>query len=152
MVEIASTCLIQKGLAESTVKGRLLALSGPSFAREIVQGQPTRMVLAGHDRAKVAHWCTQLSHPIQGLVPSSDVVGVELAGALKNIVAIAAGMATGLGYGDNARALLITLGLSDMAQLIQAQGGQAETLLGLAGIGDLVLTCMGPLSRNRSLG
>lgn len=128
-----------------------VALSGPSFARELYEKQPTACTVAGPaEAAKRAQ--AMLSSPVFRLYTSDDVVGVELGGALKNVVAIAAGILEGLGLGNNPRAALITRGLAEMARLGVAMGAQPLTFAGLAGMGDLVLTATGALSRNRSLG
>jgi glycerol-3-phosphate dehydrogenase (NAD(P)+) len=127
-------------------------LSGPSFAQEVAAGQPTAVTLAAADVATaeaVAEWFR--CDPVR-VYSSADRVGVELGGAVKNVIAIAAGIADGLGLGYNARAALVTRGLAEMARLGEAWGGRAETFAGLAGLGDLVLTCTGPLSRNHQLG
>ena len=130
----------------------LAVLSGPSFAREILLGHPTVMTAAAR-WDKVARKCQQAFNSKAFRVDiSGDIVGVQMGGALKNVVAIAAGMAEGLGLGHNARAAIMTAGLSEVAQLAVRMGGNPITLYGLAGMGDLVLTCTGALSRNRSIG
>ena len=130
-----------------------VALSGPSFAREVAAGLPTAAVLAGRDAALLRRLQAAFSTPAFRFYSSSDVVGAELAGALKNVVAIAAGMATGLGLGQNTLAALLTRGLHEIARLGVRLGGREETFRGLAGMGDLVLTCAaGSLSRNRAVG
>jgi glycerol-3-phosphate dehydrogenase (NAD(P)+) len=131
---------------------RFTALSGPSFAREVVAGQPTAVVLAGHDKARVTELQAAFSTRELRLYSSSDVVGVELAGALKNVIALAAGLTTGMGLGHNALAALLTRGLHEITRLGVHLGGREETFRGLAGMGDLVLTCTGALSRNRRAG
>jgi glycerol-3-phosphate dehydrogenase (NAD(P)+) len=132
--------------------GRFVALSGPSFALEVARGLPTAAVLAGDDGELLSRLQKALSSPAFRFYSSSDVVGVELAGALKNVVAIAAGMAAGLELGLNAAAALLTRGLHEIARLGVRLGGREETFRGLAGMGDLVLTCTGALSRNRGVG
>jgi glycerol-3-phosphate dehydrogenase (NAD(P)+) len=127
-------------------------LSGPSFALEVAQGQPTAVVLAASQLALAERLQRAFSSRSLRVYASSDVTGVELGGALKNVIAIAAGIVDGLGYGHNTVAALITRGLAEISRLAMAQGGRAETLAGLAGLGDLVLTCTGSLSRNRSFG
>jgi glycerol-3-phosphate dehydrogenase (NAD(P)+) len=127
-------------------------LSGPSFALEAARGDPTAVVLASQDRALAAFLQEEFAGPTFRLYTNEDVLGVELAGAMKNVVAIAAGACQGLGLGANSLAALITRGLAEMARLIVALGGKPETLSGLAGLGDLVLTCHGTLSRNRHVG
>jgi glycerol-3-phosphate dehydrogenase (NAD(P)+) len=129
----------------------VVALSGPTFAREVYEGQPTAATVAGPaDAARRAQQL--LSAPYFRTYTNDDVVGVELGGALKNVVAIAAGILEGLGMGSNPRAALITRGLAEIARLGVAMGANPLTFAGLAGMGDLVLTATGPLSRNRSLG
>ncbi len=133
--------------------GRPLAvLSGPSFAREVALGLPTALVIASDDWG-VAHMLQrELAGPALRLYTNRDVLGVELGGALKNVIAIATGLSDGLGLGENARAALVTRGLAEIARLGVALGAQPGTFSGLAGLGDLVLTCTGSLSRNRALG
>lgn len=131
---------------------RICALSGPSFAREVAQGLPTAVVVAGSD----AGTCHLVSEAFHGgffrVYHTDDVPGVEVGAALKNVIAIACGVSDGAGLGTNARAALITRGLHEISRLAQARGGQPLTLMGLAGLGDLVLTCTGDLSRNRRVG
>ena len=131
---------------------RIAVLSGPSFAAEAARGEPTAVVLAAEDRALASRLQEELSGPSFRLYTNDDVVGVELAGAMKNVIAIAAGACQGLGLGSNPLAALITRGLAEMMRLAVALGARRETLGGLAGLGDLVLTCTGPLSRNRNVG
>jgi glycerol-3-phosphate dehydrogenase (NAD(P)+) len=131
---------------------RTAVLSGPSFALEAARGDPTAVVLASHDRALTAFLQEEFAGPTFRLYTNEDVLGVELAGAMKNVMAIAAGACQGLGLGANALAALLTRGLAEMTRLTVALGGKAETLSGLAGIGDLTLTCHGELSRNRHVG
>jgi glycerol-3-phosphate dehydrogenase (NAD(P)+) len=138
-------------VAAQEAPGRPLAvLSGPSFAAEVVQRQPTAVVVASAELAVAVQ--RLVSSPAFRAYSSTDVVGVELAGALKNVIAIAAGIVDGLGYGSNTAAALLTRGLAEITRLAVALGGRADTLAGLAGLGDLVLTCTGGLSRNRRLG
>ncbi|HEV2116988.1 MAG TPA: NAD(P)H-dependent glycerol-3-phosphate dehydrogenase [Terriglobales bacterium] len=136
----------------SGFRPRLGALSGPSFAREVARGDPTAITIASHDTALAQTVQSEFSDPFFRVYTSEDVVGVELGGALKNIIAIAAGMCDGLGLGHNSVAALITRGLAEITRLVVACGGHRETMAGLAGLGDLVLTCTGELSRNRSVG
>ena len=131
---------------------RLAVLSGPSFALEAARGEPTAVVLASRDRALAAFLQEEFAGPTFRLYTNDDVLGVELAGAMKNVMAIAAGACQGLGLGANTLAALITRGLAEMTRLTVALGGKPETLSGLAGLGDLVLTCNGALSRNRHVG
>jgi glycerol-3-phosphate dehydrogenase (NAD(P)+) len=130
----------------------IAALSGPSFAREVAAGNPTAVVLASEDQTLVADVQTMLSGPTFRVYRSHDPVGVEIGGALKNVIAIGAGICDGLGLGHNAIAALITRGLAEIARLAVALGARPDTLAGLAGLGDLVLTCTGDLSRNRQVG
>ena len=127
-------------------------LSGPSFASEVVRGDPTAVVVASEDRKIARYVQTEFSSGSLRLYTSADVIGVELGGAVKNVIAIAAGVIEGLGLGHNPKAALITRGLAEMTRLAMACGARRETLAGLAGMGDLVLTCTGNLSRNRAVG
>jgi len=131
---------------------RLTVLSGPSFAKEVALGDPTAVVVASRDREAARSVQTTFSSQTLRLYTSDDVVGVELGGAVKNVIAIAAGVIEGLGLGHNPTAALITRGLAEITRLACACGGRRETLAGLAGMGDLVLTCTGDLSRNRTVG
>src|SRR5579862_7273720 len=128
------------------------ALSGPSFAQEVARGDPTAITIASQDGTLLRAVQHEFSDPTFRVYTNNDVVGVELGGALKNTIAIAAGICDGLGLGHNSVAALITRGLAEMTRLVTACGGRPETLAGLAGLGDLVLTCTGGLSRNRSVG
>src|SRR2546423_7281485 len=131
---------------------RIAVISGPSFAGEAARGEPTAVVLASRDAALAAELQEEFAGPAFRLYTNDDVLGVELAGAMKNVVAIAAGVCQGLGLGANSLAALITRGLAEMSRLATALGAHPETLSGLAGLGDLVLTCTGSLSRNRHVG
>jgi glycerol-3-phosphate dehydrogenase (NAD(P)+) len=131
---------------------RFCALTGPSFAREILSGQPTALVAASKDPEFAQEVQFTFSGPRLRVYESEDVVGAELAGALKNVIAIAAGMVQGLRCGENTRAALITRGLAEIARVVAAAGGRAETVSGLAGLGDLVLTCGSNQSRNFQFG
>ncbi|CAK0769265.1 glycerol-3-phosphate dehydrogenase [Gammaproteobacteria bacterium] len=127
-------------------------LSGPTFAREVALGLPTAITVASHF-PEYANWLAGcLSSSVLRPYTSEDVIGVEIGGAAKNVLAIAAGISDGLGFGDNARAALITRGLTEIMRLGEALGARRETLMGLSGLGDLVLTCTGDLSRNRRFG
>ena len=128
------------------------ALTGPSFAQEVAQGLPCAITLASRDIAFAKFWVSRLIHPRLRLYANDDVIGAEIGGAVKNVLAIAAGISDGLGFGLNARAALITRGLAEIARLSQALGGRHDTLMGLAGMGDLILTSTGDLSRNRRVG
>jgi glycerol-3-phosphate dehydrogenase (NAD(P)+) len=131
---------------------RFAVLSGPSFAAEAARGEPTAVVLASRDAQVASELQEEFAAPNFRLYGNEDVLGVELAGAMKNVIAIAAGVCQGLGLGANPLAALITRGLAEMSRLAVALGAQPETLTGLAGLGDLVLTCTGALSRNRQVG
>jgi glycerol-3-phosphate dehydrogenase (NAD(P)+) len=131
---------------------RIGALSGPTFAKEVARGDPTAITIASRDRELAEAVQREIGDPCFRVYTNSDVAGVELGGALKNIIAIAAGVCDGLGLGHNSIAALITRGLAEITRLVVACGGRQETMAGLAGIGDLVLTCTGGLSRNRSVG
>ena len=132
--------------------GAMGALSGPSFALEVARGQPTAVVLASRDASFARSTAAALNSPRLRIYSNDDLTGVELGGALKNVVAIAAGISDGLALGRNARAALVTRGLAEISRLGTAMGGRPETFMGLAGLGDLVLTCTGELSRNREVG
>ena len=156
------TEVLSQVLADKSSLSPVAVLSGPSFALEAARGDPTAVVVASqsleaagnsHSGKTVASYVqAEFASPSFRLYTNDDVVGVELAGAMKNVMAIAAGACQGLGLGTNAIAALITRGLAEMARLALALGARPETLSGLAGLGDLVLTCTGSLSRNRQLG
>src|ERR1700686_2894456 len=131
---------------------RIGALSGPSFAVEAARGDPTAITVASQDKELARTVQQEFSHASFRVYTNEDPVGVELGGALKNTIAIAAGVCAGLGLGHNSAAALITRGLAEMPRLVVACGGRLDTMAGLAGLGDLVLTCTGDLSRNRSVG
>ncbi len=150
MSKVLAQVLGQAGAAEPS--RRIAVLSGPSFAAEAARGEPTAVVLAAQDAAIASLLQEELSGPAFRMYTNDDVLGVELAGAMKNVMAIAAGACQGLGLGSNPLAALITRGLAEMTRLAVALGARAETLSGLAGLGDLVLTCTGALSRNRHVG
>jgi glycerol-3-phosphate dehydrogenase (NAD(P)+) len=140
-------------LLADRLPGRAVAvLSGPSFAREVGQGLPTALVVACADEAVAADLQRRLAGPALRIYTNRDVLGVELGGALKNVMAIATGLVDGLELGENARAALITRGLAEIVRLGTAVGAQPATFAGLAGLGDLVLTCTGTQSRNHALG
>jgi glycerol-3-phosphate dehydrogenase (NAD(P)+) len=139
-------CLVTHG------KCSVGALSGPSFAAEVARGDPTALAIASRDSALTEAVQREFSDGSFRLYRNDDTVGVELGGSLKNVIAIAAGVCHGLGLGHNSIAALITRGLAEMTRLVVACGGRPETTAGLAGLGDLVLTCTGDLSRNRSVG
>ncbi len=148
MTEVISQVIASGG----EFQPRIGALSGPSFAKEVARGDPTAITIASKDAALVETVQREFSDPRFRVYTNDDVVGVELGGALKNIIAIAAGVCDGLGLGHNSIAALITRGLAEITRLAMACGGRRETMAGLAGLGDLVLTCTGGLSRNRSVG
>jgi glycerol-3-phosphate dehydrogenase (NAD(P)+) len=147
MTQIISSCLQSEGTSIP-----IGAFSGPSFALEVAQGQPTAVTVAFSSRAIAARIQAELSSETLRLYTSTDVIGVELGGALKNVIAIAAGIAAGVGLGHNSTAALITRGIAEITRLAVACGARRETLAGLSGVGDLVLTCTGSLSRNRTVG
>lgn len=134
------------------VEHRLTYLSGPSFAKEVAAGQPTAVTVAGKSHEETVAVQHAFATERLRVYSSDDVVGVEMGGALKNVIAIAAGALDGLGFGHNARAGMITRGLAEIARVAMAKGGSPLTLAGLSGLGDLILTCTGELSRNRTVG
>ncbi len=153
---------VAKGIEPETLKrmseiilefrpsAEVAALSGPTFADGVARGDPSAAVVAGGGLARDLQ--REFSSPLFRLYSSEDLVGVELAGALKNVVAIAAGIVSGLGFGHNTLAALVTRGLAEIGRIVRASGGQERTIAGLAGIGDLMLTCTGRESRNRRVG
>jgi glycerol-3-phosphate dehydrogenase (NAD(P)+) len=143
--------IVNEVVSEKT-RPRFVCLSGPSFAKEVVADHPTAVVAAGEDADATRVVQSALSFQNLRVYTNDDVVGTELAGSLKNVIAIAAGMVAGLGFGSNSLAALITRGLAEITRLAVNQGGRIETMIGLAGVGDLVLTCTGNLSRNRFVG
>ena len=151
-IEAESLALMSQVFAEEVPEVRFVALSGPSFAAEVCQGQPTAVVAAARDGEIAREAQAIFATPAFRVYRNLDVTGVELAGALKNVIAVAAGIAEGLGLGHNPRAALITRGLAEITRLGVAMGADPLTFAGLAGMGDLVLTTTGSLSRNRSLG
>lgn len=141
-----------QGIAEVTGQNRVAALSGPNLAEEIARALPAAAVVASADAVLLSQIQELFSGPSFRVYTSSDVVGVELGGALKNVIALAAGMVDGLGLGDNAKAALITRGLREIIKFGVAQGAQASTFMGLSGLGDLIATASSPHSRNRGAG
>lgn len=127
-------------------------LSGPSFAQEVAMGLPTALTLASKEDSFTRYVANEIHSALLRVYSSNDVVGVETGGALKNVIAIAAGISDGMSFGSNARAALITRGLAEITRLGVALGGRRETFMGLTGVGDLILTCTGDLSRNRQVG
>jgi len=148
MTEVITQVIMRDGMQPP----RIGALSGPSFALEAARGDPTAITIASQDTELARTVQQEFSNASFRVYTNEDPIGVELGGALKNTIAIAAGVSAGLGLGHNSIAALITRGLAEMTRLVVACGGKAETLAGLAGLGDLVLTCTGGLSRNRSVG
>jgi glycerol-3-phosphate dehydrogenase (NAD(P)+) len=155
-IETETLARMSQVAAEETARAgrtlRFAALAGPSFAPELARHVPSAVVIASEEAALAAEIQEALSTPSMRLYTSADVIGVELGGASKNVIAIAAGAVAGLGLGDNTLAALITRGLHEITRLGVACGGQSRTFAGLAGLGDLVLTCTGALSRNRRAG
>ncbi len=151
-IETDTLDLIHQVVEETVPQARFVALSGPSFAQEVFEGQPTAVVAASDDDDAARHAQQLFSSRDFRVYTQHDVVGVELAGSLKNVIAIAAGVLEGLGLGHNPRAALLTRGLAEISRLGEAMGADPLTFAGLAGMGDLVLTCTGGLSRNRRLG
>ncbi len=154
-IEPGSCKLMHEVLEEIVGPGqgqRIVALSGPSFAREIAEGRPTAVTVAARDETYAIAAQAILSSPLFRCYSNTDILGVELCGALKNVIAIAIGICDGMALGENARASLITRGLRELTRLGTELGAHPPTFLGLSGIGDLILTCTGDLSRNRSVG
>jgi glycerol-3-phosphate dehydrogenase (NAD(P)+) len=148
----AGSLLRMSEVIHDAVGAEPVVISGPSFAREVAEFQPTALVAASVDAERAAFLQEAFSGPTFRLYTSSDPIGVEIGGSIKNVVAIGAGVLHGMGLGHNAMAALITRGLAEMTRLAIAMGGKPNTLAGLAGLGDLVLTCNGDLSRNRAVG
>ena len=152
-LELGSMDRMSEVIAEETGEAfPIVVLSGPSFASEVAHELPAAVIAASTDHAAAAGVLEQFRGPALRLYASDDVVGVEIGGALKNVIAIAAGVVDGLDLGHNAMAALITRGLAEITRLACAEGGRRDTLAGLSGLGDLVLTCTGDLSRNRRVG
>jgi glycerol-3-phosphate dehydrogenase (NAD(P)+) len=151
-VEVGTNRLPLELIGEPHPTAHAVVLTGPNFAHEIAAGQPAAAVVAGTDPALRAHVIGRLATPSFRLYGNDDPVGAQVGGAAKNVIAIAAGAVIGAGLGENARAALITRGLTELSRLAVALGGRTETVSGLSGLGDLLLTCTGPSSRNYSLG
>ncbi len=151
-IEGGSLLRMSQVMADSAAARAVAVLSGPSFAREAAAGKPVALVVASEEKDIAAAVQVAFSTASLRLYVSTDVVGVELGGALKNVIALGAGVCTGLDLGHNALAALMTRGLAEISRLAVALGGRPQTLSGLAGMGDLVLTCTGDLSRNRKVG
>lgn len=143
---------ILSGIFSTSVLRNFACLSGPSFANEVIKRLPTAITLASYDENTGKDIQRLFARPYFRVYTNPDVIGVEIGGSLKNVIAIATGCSDGLGFGHNTRAALITRGLAEIKRLGMAMGAQAATFYGLSGIGDLVLTCTGELSRNRTLG
>ena len=151
-IEEGTRLRMSQVIADALPARRVAALSGPNLAREIAAGKPAGSVVASEDGELAAELASVLSSERFRVYTNPDLVGVELAGALKNVVALAAGMVDGLGFGDSAKAGIITRGLAEMTRLGVAAGAHPRTFAGLAGVGDVIATCMSPLSRNRRAG
>ncbi len=139
-------------LAQTAPRAKSAALSGPTFALEVARGLPTAIVAASQDAATAGAVQKLFHRPAFRIYTSTDLTGVELGGALKNVIAVAAGVCDGLGFGDNSKAALITRSMAEVRRLGVACGAQAETFTGLSGLGDLTVTCFSKLSRNRGFG
>ncbi len=151
-IETGTLLRISQVIAEVTGGRKIAVLSGPTFAKEIARGEPAAVVVASADAQAASEVQAAFSGPAFRLYTNQDPIGVEVGAALKNVIAIGAGVCVGLGLGNNTLAALITRGLAEITRLAVAMGGQQKTLAGLAGLGDLVLTCSGTLSRNRQVG
>jgi len=151
-IESGTLLRMSEVIREVTGAPKIAALSGPTFAREVARGEPAAVVVASDDGEVAKQVQTAFSGPTLRLYTNHDPIGVEVGAALKNVIAIGAGVCQGLGLGNNTLAALITRGLAEITRLACAMGGEPKTLAGLAGLGDLVLTCSGELSRNRRVG
>jgi glycerol-3-phosphate dehydrogenase (NAD(P)+) len=151
-IENGTLLRMSEVVAEVMHAPRIAVLSGPTFAREVASGEPAAVVVAASDLTVATDVQTAFSGPSLRLYTNQDPIGVEVGAALKNVIAIGAGVCKGLGLGNNTLAALITRGLAEISRLAVAMGGEPRTLAGLAGLGDLVLTCSGDLSRNRQVG
>jgi glycerol-3-phosphate dehydrogenase (NAD(P)+) len=151
-IEEESLALMSQVVADEAPAARFAVLSGPSFAKEVAEGQPTAVVAASREQAAAGEVQELFATPAFRVYTNTDVIGVELGGALKNVIAVAAGILEGLGLGNNPRAALLTRGLAEITRVGVALGADAATFAGLAGMGDLILTATGGLSRNRALG
>lgn len=139
-------------LAEELPEARVCVLSGPSHAEEVARRMPTTVVVSGPDEETAKYLQDVFANPVFRVYASPDMLGIEIGGSLKNVIALAAGIADGMGYGDNIKAALITRGIREISRLAIAMGARAETLYGLSGIGDLIVTCASMHSRNRRCG
>jgi len=151
-IENGTLLRMSQVIEEVTKSPKIAVLSGPTFAREVARGEPAAVVISSSNQTVAAEVQTAFSGPTLRLYTNHDPIGVEVGAALKNVIAIGAGVCQGLGLGNNTLAALITRGLAEITRLAVAMGGEPKTLSGLAGLGDLVLTCSGELSRNRRVG
>ena len=151
-IERATGKMMAEVVAETHPQAEHYALSGPSFAADVVAGLPTAVALAGPTLQKAMVWAEALSTPHFRIYPSDDVKGVEIGGAMKNVLAIACGICEGQGMGESARASLVTRGFAELSRYAKSQGAKSETLMGLSGFGDLMLTCASTKSRNFTYG
>ena len=151
-IEVATGMLLSDVLAETAPDNPVAVLSGPTFAAEVARGLPCALTLAAKDKAVGETLVTALGHPMLRPYYNSDINGAQIGGAIKNVLAIATGIVAGLGIGENARAAVITRGLAEIARFGALYGAESETLMGLSGLGDLILTCSSTQSRNMSLG
>jgi glycerol-3-phosphate dehydrogenase (NAD(P)+) len=151
-IEQETLALMSEVVAAIFPQNPVFILSGPTFAADVAAGRPTAVTLAGSDLAAAQVLADRLSSDRFRPYSGDDVIGAQIGGAIKNVLAIACGIAEGRGFGDNARAALVTRGLAELTRLCLAKGGRAETMMGLSGLGDLVLTCTSKQSRNYSLG
>lgn len=151
-IESGSLLTLSEIIREELPSAKVCVLSGPSHAEEVAQHMPTLVTVAGNDGAAAAYLQTLFASPRFRVYTSEDVLGIEIGGALKNVIALAAGMGDGLGYGDNVKAALITRGITEIARLAIRMGANPETLYGLSGMGDLIVTCDSMHSRNRRAG
>jgi len=151
-IEQETLALMSEAVAAIFPQNPVFILSGPTFAADVAAGLPTAVTLAGSDLAAAQVLADRLSSDRFRPYSGDDVIGAQIGGAIKNVLAIACGIAEGRGFGDNARAALVTRGLAELTRLCLAKGGRAETMMGLSGLGDLVLTCTSAQSRNYSLG
>lgn len=149
---LARVSEVIREVLSARMEPQIAVISGPTFAREVASFEPTALVVASSDAAVASRIQAAFSGPTFRLYSSQDTIGVEIGGSIKNVVAIGAGVLHGMGLGNNPMAALITRGLAEMNRLAVAMGGRGQTLAGLAGLGDLVLTCNGDLSRNRTVG
>lgn len=151
-IERGSLALLTEVMAETTPHAPVCVLSGPTFAKEVALGLPTAIALAGEDPSVTALFRNIVGQGVLRTYLSDDPIGAEIGGAIKNVIAVASGIAMGRGLGENARAALVSRGLAEIVRLAEAMGGRSETVMGLSGAGDLILTAMSPTSRNTAFG